>query len=183
LKPTFVHELLDRLLERHLEVLDVLSRLPCEAIMIVDDYGDQRGVPFGPDRWQTFIKPRLAKLYARIHAAGKTTFHHSCGNIYQIIPDLLDIGLDVLQSVQSEAMPVYEIKRQFGKSLRMWGGFGTQSLLPFGTPGQIREEVRRLKAELGRGGGYVLTSSKPIRRDVPVENAAALIEESVAQDC
>jgi uroporphyrinogen decarboxylase len=183
LEPAFVHDLLDRLLERHLEILDVLAGLPCDAIMIVDDYGDQRGVPIGPDRWRTFIKPRLAKLYERIHAAGKKTFHHSCGNIFPIIPDLLDIGLDVLQSVQPEAMPVYEIKRLFGKSLRLWGAFGTQSLLPFGTPEQIRAEARRLKQELGREGGYVFTSSKPILREVPVENAAALIEESIAEDC
>ena len=108
------------------------------------------------------------------------TLHLSCGNVFDIIPDLIDIGLDVLQSVQPEAMPVYEIKKRYGNNIRLWGGLGTQRLLPFGTPEEIRAEVRRLKREVGRAGGYVFTSSKPIMREVPVENAVALIEEAVS---
>lgn len=181
-EPRFAAGLLDLVLERHLEVVDALVQLPCDAIMVVDDYGDQRGVAVGPERWRQFIKPRLARLYERIHGAGKSTFHHSCGNVFDIIPDLIDCGLDVLQSVQPEAMPVYEIKRRFGSSLRLWGGLGTQRLLPFGSPREIQAEVRRLKRQLGAGGGYVLTSSKPIMPEVPAQNAAALVEASIAED-
>jgi len=77
-------------------------------------------------------------------------------------------------------MDVYRIKREYGADLRLWGGLGTQQLLPFGTPDAIRAEVRRLKAEMGRNGGYVFSSSKPILDDVPVENAVALLEETLA---
>jgi uroporphyrinogen decarboxylase len=150
--------------------------------MVTDDYGDQRGIGIGPERWRTFIKPRLARLYERIHGAGKKTFHHTCGNVFDIIPDLIEIGLDVLQSVQPETMPVYEIKRLYGKDICLWGGLGTQRLLPFGTPQEIRKEARRLKRELGRNGGYIFSSAKPILPEVPVENAVALIEESIAAE-
>jgi uroporphyrinogen decarboxylase len=176
LEPRFAEELLDLLTEQQLEVIDQLATLPCDSIMIVDDYGDQRGIAIGPDRWRQLIKPRLARLYRRIHTHGKMTCHHSCGNVFDIIPDLIEIGLDVLQSLQPEAIPVYEIKKHYGRDLRLWGGFGTQAMLPFGTPEEIRREVWQMKQVLGRGGGYVFSSSKPILAEVPAENAAAFIE-------
>ncbi len=177
--PSFCNQLYDILLERHLQLVDALLELPCDGIIFVDDYGDQRGVIVGPPLWRKFIKPRLAKLYERVHQAGKMTFQHSCGNLCDIIPDLIEIGLDVLQSLQPEAMPVYEIKKQYGRDLRLWGGLGTQQLLPRGRPEDIRAEVQRLRRKMGAGGGYCLSSSKPILKDVPAENAAALIEETV----
>lgn len=182
INPDFAHELLDLLLTKQLEVIDALVELPCDGIILSDDYGDQRGVIIGPDLWRTFIKPRLARLYQRIHAAGKTTLQHTCGNVFDIIPDLIEIGLDVLQSLQPEAMPVYEVKRRYGDVLRLWGGLGTQQLLPFGTVEDVRHEVRRLKTQLGAGGGYVFTSSKPIMSEVPIENAVALLEETLNSD-
>jgi len=121
----------------------------------------------------------VARLYDTVHAAGKLAFQHTCGNVLPIVPDLIDIGLDCLQSLQPEAMPVYELKQRYGRDLVLWGGLGTQELLPFGTPEAIRNEARRLKRELGRGGGYIFSSSKPIMSDVPIANAVALIEESV----
>ncbi len=176
-EPAFARELLDRLTERHLELLDELVKLPCDGIIFSDDYGDQRGVIIGPRLWRQFVKPCVARLYARAHAAGKMTFQHTCGSVFDIIPDLIDAGLDVLQSLQPEAMPVYEIKKRYGRDLRLWGGLGTQRLLPFGTPREIRAEVRRLKRKMGAGGGYVLTSSKPVMDEVPLENAVAFVEE------
>jgi uroporphyrinogen decarboxylase len=182
LEPAFAHELLDVLAERQLEVVGSLSDLTCDAIMVIDDFGDQRGIMIGPQRWRDFIKPRLARIYDGIHKIGKMTFHHSCGSVFDIIPDLIDTGLDVLQSLQPEAMPVYAIKKRYGQHICLWGGLGTQRLLPFGTPEEVRAEVRKLKQELGKGGGYVFSSSKPIMGDVPVENAVALIEEAIANN-
>jgi len=177
--PVFCHELMEQMTERHLELLDELLKLPCDGIIFSDDYGDQRGVIIGPPLWREFVKPYLKKLYERVHQAGKMTFQHTCGSVFDIIPDLIEIGLDVLQSLQPEAMPVYEIKKRYGRDLRLWGGFGTQQLLPQGTPEEIRAEIRRLRRELGKGGGYCFSSSKPIMNDVPVENAVAFIEETV----
>lgn len=180
MEPSFAEKLLDVLLERHLELVDELVKLPCDGIIFSDDYGDQRGVNVGPELWRRFLKPRVAKLYERVHASGKMVFQHTCGNVFDIIPDLIDSGLDVLQSLQPEAMPVYEIKKRYGRDLRLWGGLGTQRLLPYGTPDEIRNEIRMLKQKLGSGGAYVFTSSKPIMKDVPIENAVAFIDEVVS---
>jgi len=181
LEPDFAAGLLDLILERQLELLHELLKLPCDGIIFCDDYGDQKGVNIGPALWRKFVKPRLAKLYAKTHASGRLVFHHSCGNVFDLVPDLIEIGLDVLQSLQPEAMDVYGLKETFGPHVRLWGGLGTQRLLPSDSPAEIRAEVRRLKGELGRGGGYVFSSSKPIMRDVPVENAVAMIEEMLAE--
>ena len=161
-----------RFLEANPGVIDILD--------IGDDVAGQTGMIFSVAMWRTFIKPRLAQLYARVHAGGKMTFQHTCGSVIDIVPDLIEIGLDVLQSLQPEAMDVYRVKQLAGKKLRLWGGLGTQKLLPFGTPAEIRSEVRRLRDELGKNGGYVFTSSKPIMKDVPLANAVALIEETLA---
>lgn len=181
LESKFITALLEIILERQLELLDVLLELPCDAIIFADDWADQRGIMMGPELWRKFIKPRAKCLYDKVHSAGKMVFQHVCGNVFYIIPDLIDIGLDCLQSLQPEAMPVYEIKRCYGHLLRLWGGLGTQQLLPFGTPKEIRSEVRRLKDEMGTGGGYIFSSSKPIMREVPIENAVSFIEETIKQ--
>ena len=178
--PSFAHDLLDACLEAQLRLVDELLGLPADGIIFSDDYGDQRGVIIGPRLWRAFVKPRLARLYRRAHDAGKITLQHTCGNVFEIIPDLMEAGLDCLQCLQPEAMDVYEIKRRYGTRLRLWGGFGTQRLLPKGTPEEIRAEVFRLARELGRGGGYVFTTAKPIRPDVPTENAVALLEAILA---
>jgi uroporphyrinogen decarboxylase len=94
------------------------------------------------------------------------------------MPDLIEIGLDVLESVQPEAtdMNPYALKREFGADLTFWGGLGSQSTIPFGTPESIRAEVAKLRREMARGGGYILSPAKALMLDTPAENAAALIE-------
>lgn len=177
-EPRFVEELLDQVPQRQIELLQALLRLPIDGIIFADDWGDQRDVTIGPELWRIFVKPRTAKQYETVRAAGKLAFQHTCGNVFPIIPDLIGLGLDCLQSLQPEAMPVCELKKRYGRDLVLWGRIGTQQLLPFGTPEAIRNEMRRLKRELGCGG-YIFSSSKPIMSDVPIENAVALIEESV----
>ena len=83
----------------------------------------------------------------------------------------------MLESLQPEAMDVYEIKRRYGTNLCLWGGLGTQNVLPFGSPKEVRDEIHKLLKELGRGGGYILAPAKPLMDDVPTENAIAVIEE------
>jgi uroporphyrinogen decarboxylase len=177
LNESFYEELLDRILEMQLALVGKLCELPVDGIFLGDDWGDQRGVILGPDRWRRLIKPRTKKLYERVHSAGKPVFTHCCGNAFDIIPDMIDMGLDGLESLQPEAMDVYEIKRRYGRNLRLWGGLGTQQLLPFGSPEEVRREIRRLAREMGKGGGYILAPAKPLMEDVPVANAVAVIEE------
>lgn len=177
-EPDFYEELLDRLTELYLEFVRYTVELPVDGVLFGDDWGDQRGVLLGPERWRRFLKPRWAKIYQAVHAAGKVVMSHSCGSVAAIMPDIIEIGLDVLESVQPEAagMNPYELKRQWGDKMCFWGGLGSQSIIPRGTPDAIRAEVRRLKTEMARGGGYILAPAKPLQPETPVENAAAVVE-------
>jgi uroporphyrinogen decarboxylase len=138
-------------------------------------------VTLGAERWRRFLKPRWAQLFAATHEAGKLVLCHSCGSVVEIIPDLIEIGLDVLESCQPEAegMNPYALKRRFGRDLTFWGGLGTQSTIPFGTPAEIRAEVAKLKREMARGGGYILAPAKPLQPETPTANAVAVFESFV----
>jgi len=177
-EPDFYEEMLDKLTDLYLAFVEYTVDLPVDAIMFGDDWGDQRGVIIGPERWRRFFKPRWAKIYQAVHASGKKVVTHCCGSIVDIIPDLIEIGLDVLESVQPEAvgMSPYGLKKQWGDKLTFWGGLGSQSTIPFGTPEQIKEEVERLCAEMGKGGGYILSPAKALQPETPTLNAAAVLE-------
>ena len=175
-EPVFYEEMLDRICQLHLDQLDEILTLPVDGVSFDGDWGDQRGIILGPERWRKFIKPRKALFYEKVHKAGKITINHSCGNVRDVIGDLIEIGLDVLQSVQPEAMNPYELKREFGKDITFWGGLGSQRLIPFGSPQEIREEVDRLCREMGRDGGYILGPAKALQPETPTENAAAVVE-------
>jgi len=174
----FYAELLDRLVELYLAFVDYTIDLPVDAILFGDDWGDQRGVILGPERWRKLIKPRWARIYDAVHAAGKLVMTHCCGSVAEIMPDLIEMGLDVLESVQPEAagMNPYDLKARWGDKLTFWGGLGSQSTLAQGTPGDVRAEVARLCREMPRGGGYILAPAKPLQPGMPIENAVAVVE-------
>ena len=178
----FYGELLDRLTNLYLAMLAGNLKLPADAVMFGDDWGDQRGVIIGPARWRKLLKPRWARLYEAVHKAGKLVITHCCGNITDVVPDAIEIGLDVLESCQPEAMDVYALKLKYGDKLTFWGGLGSQSTIPRGTPADIRREVRRLCREMGRRGGYILAPAKSLQPETPTENAAAVVEAFTNQD-
>lgn len=180
-EPDFYEDLLDRITQLHLAFIRRLATLPVDGIYFSDDWGDQRGVIIGPERWRRLLKPRLALLYEEVHKAGKYVLSHCCGNITDIMPDVIEIGLDVLESIQPEAMNPYELKRKWGDKITFWGGLGSQSTLAFGTPEAIRREVMNLCVHMGKGGGYILAPSKALQPDTAVENAAAVIEAFTGQ--
>ena len=181
--PDFYAELLDRLTELYVALVKVWEDVPADAIMFGDDWGYQQGVILGPERWRRFIKPRWAKVYEEVHAQGKYVISHCCGSIADIMPDIVEIGLDVLESVQPEArgMNPYELKKAWGGQLTFWGGLGSQSTIQFGSPEEIKREVKRLCAEMGKGGGYILAPAKGLQPGTPVENAAAVVEAFTGQ--
>ena len=174
----FCEELIEAIADWMLESIDHLLGAPVDAIMLTDDYADQRGMIFGLERFRRFFKPHWVRLFGRIRKAGVYSILHVCGCAAPAVPELIACGLDCLESLQPEAMDVYALKRQYGRDLRLWGGLGAQSTLPFGTAQQVRDEVRRLKAELGRGGGYVLAPAKSFCAAVPIANIAAYLAEA-----
>jgi uroporphyrinogen decarboxylase len=180
LSTTFVEDLLRGLTDYILHTVEVLlERCDFEAIGLSDDYGTQRSLLISPDAWRKLVRPRLAEIYSLAKLNGRAVFHHTCGNVCEILGDMIDIGLDFLHPIQPEAMDIYRLKREFGRYVTLWGGIRTQDLLPKGTPEEVRAEVRRAKWEMGEEGGYILEPGIIIQADVPVENMVALIDEAI----
>lgn len=183
LYPDFYEALINKITDHQMQILERVLKLPVDGIFFSDDWGYQKGVIMGAARWRRIFKPNYAKLYARAHEGGKFTFNHCCGAISEIIPDLIEIGLDVYESVQPEANNnnPYDLKRRYGDRITYYGCFGAQSM-PHYTPEGARAEVRKLAAEMSRGGGFILAPAKPVPSGVPVEVAAAVVETFIEQD-
>lgn len=181
-EPAFFSDLIAAIAEHQEQLLDRFLGYPVDGIFFGDDWGDQRGVIVGPERWREVIKPHYAKLYRKVKSAGMFVLSHCCGSIFDILPDVIEMGLDVLESIQAEArnMNPYELKDRFGERITFWGGLGSQSIIPHGTPQELREEIRRLAAHMRRGGGYILAGAKALQPETPTENAAAVFEEFIA---
>lgn len=178
LHPDFYQELIRRIFEQQMTFLERVLPLPIDGIFFCDDFAHQNGIMIGAERWRKYFKSYQAQMYAEVHRAGKYTLHHMCGSEVEILSDLIDIGLDVYESVQPEARNnnPYRLKKLFGKNIAFWGGLGSQSTIPFGTPSEIKSEVRKLCKEIGKGGGYILACSKSVQPETPTENVVALLE-------
>ncbi len=174
--PEFVHELLDKILEFNLKVIDIFNEYPFDAIYFGDDWGQQRGMIMGAPLWREFIKPRMKQMYERAKKNGKFVIQHSCGDVQEIFPDLIEIGLDCYQTVQPEIYDLRGIKEQFGSELCFWGAISTQRDLPRLTPDKIRTVIDETVEIMGKGGGYILAPTHAIPQDVPPENVIAMLE-------
>ena len=120
-------------------------------------------------------------MVEKAHCHGKTAFLHSDGDVQEVIPDLIDIGLDILNPVQPDVMDIYQIKREYGRYIAFHGGVSVQHMLPDSTPEQVRAEVRRLLAEVGAGGGFIIAPTHSLGGDIPLANLVALTEELTDQ--
>ena len=179
INPGFVRELLEGITEYVLETLRILlETCEFECIAVSDDYGGQQDMLISPEHWRQLVKPYLAKIYALAKSHGRAVFHHSCGHIVPIIPDMIDLGLDILHPIQPEAMDILSLKKEFGRRLTFCGGVSTQGVLLSGNPEQVRCEVRRLKDLMADDGGYILEPGITIQADVPKENIIAMIDEA-----
>jgi uroporphyrinogen decarboxylase len=174
--PSFVEELLGRIKEYVLRTLGHLAGYAPDGVFLSDDYGTQTGLIVAPRDWRRLVKPRLREIYEAAKQRSLVVMHHTCGNVREIIPDLIEIGLDILHPIQPETMDIFWLKKEFGEHLTFCGGIGTQSLLPRGTPSEIRETVNRTLDVMARGGGYILEPGITLQDDVPVENMVAMIE-------
>lgn len=179
--PLFVEGLFERLTEIYLEMIDHIAGYPFDGIRFGDDWGYQHGVLVGVSRWRKYLKPGLRKIFTRARDKGLVVMVHSDGDITELIPDLIEIGVQILNPLQPEAMDILEVKRLFGQDLCLNGGVSTQLTLPRGTARDVRREVAACLHLLGKGGGYVISPAKAILPDVPLENAATIIDALVNQ--
>jgi uroporphyrinogen decarboxylase len=174
--PEFVDELLDNILAYDLGILEDVLKYDIDGVLFGDDWGQQNGLLFGPRLWRRFIKPRISQLYRMTKENGKAVFIHCCGKVQELFPELIELGLDVFNPFQPDVMDPYEIKKQYGERLSFYGGVSVQKLLPFGTPAEIHDEVKRLIEHVGRGGGFIISPSHDMPGDIPLENLLAFIE-------
>lgn len=177
LNPSFVHQLLDGILDVLLRNLALYrAELDVECIWLSDDYGAQAGLLMSPAHWWTFIGGRVQILCDAVHAAGMHFALHSDGAISDIIPDVVDMGVDILHPLQPECIDVAWAKREFGRDITLWGGYGTQGTLVFGTPRQVAVEVGELCRLMSAGGGFILSPGISLQGETPAENMAAFLD-------
>jgi uroporphyrinogen decarboxylase len=179
-EPSFVEELTERLVDFSCAVTRQLAGRGADAIRFGDDWGFQDRLMVRPELWRKLFKRHYAKVYGAAREAGLVVAIHSCGNITDVLPDLIDVGVQVVHPLQPEAMDVERCRRDYGAHLTFWGGLGSQSTLPRGTPDDVRREVRSRLA-LFAGGGYILAPAGAAPAETPAENIAAIVEEAEAQ--
>ena len=183
--PEFAHALLRKVtdvmvagLARYLDEVGTYIDL----ITFADDLGTQRAPLISPRMYRQMIKPYQAEIIAAIKARSKAkVFFHSCGNVYPLIGDLIDIGVDILNPIQVSAGEMGDtarLKREFGASLTFCGAIDTHEVLPHGSTAEVRAEVRRRIDDLAPGGGYILAAVHCIQPDVPPENVLAMFDEA-----
>ncbi|UCG59629.1 MAG: hypothetical protein JSU70_08945 [Phycisphaerales bacterium] len=181
--PAYCEAALDRMLKFWMdyytgfmaEVGDII-----DVVMIGDDIGGQAGPLFSPNFYREIVKPRQKKLVQHIKSLTPAKiWYHTCGSVLQLIPDLLDNGIDILNPVQISAadMDPQKLKSRYGDKLVFWGGaIDTQHTLPYAEPQRIRREVQKNLQVLMPGGGYVFNNVHNVQADVPAENIVALFD-------
>jgi len=174
--PLFIDQLFELLTDYYLKHIDEISKYPFDGIRFGDDWGAQRGVLMGPKYWRRFIKPGLKKIFEKARDKHLAVMVHSDGDIMDIIPDLIDMGVQILNPIQPEAMNIYEIKRRYGNHLCLNGGVSSQFTLPWGTPAEVVREVAACLQFLGKGGGYIIGPTKSFTPEIPFENILALFQ-------
>jgi uroporphyrinogen decarboxylase len=182
--PKLAGTLLEKMLELKLAFWEMALPELADTVDVLaefDDYGTQTSQLISPRMFRQQLKPRLRTLFARIKqlAPEPKLFFHSCGSVRPIIPDLIEIGVEILNPVHVRAagMEPVALKRDFGDALAFWGGgVDTQGVLPVGTPQQVKDDVWRNVEALAPGGGYVFSPVHNIQADVPPENILAMLE-------
>ena len=176
LHKSFVHDLIDMIMEYTVKVVTEALLYDIDALFLMDDWGQKEGLLISPAMWREYIKPPMETLCKMAKDKNIFLFLHSCGNTESLIPELIEMGIDVLNPFQPEVMDIYRIKREYGDRLCFYGGIGTQDLLPHGTVNEVTADVREKIRILGENGGYLLAPAHAVQADVPVENVLALIE-------
>ncbi|MDI7278053.1 MAG: uroporphyrinogen decarboxylase family protein, partial [Anaerolineae bacterium] len=177
LHPAEFAALRDRVLEFDLALIDQWLERRADGIFFSDDWGWQRGLLISPDDWRRHYKPSYARMFERVRRGGAHVWMHLCGNVTGILPDLIDIGLNVLNPVQPQAMDVEQLSRDYGGRVCFYGGVDVQGTMVRGTPADVKAEVHRLVRLFGSfDGGYVGGTSHTIMPETPLDNIIALYE-------
>ena len=146
-----------------------------DILYLADDFAGQQDMLLSPELWRRYLKPRYAALFALGRKYGKKVWFHSCGNILRVLPDLIEIGVDVWETVQLHTLPVtpQALKNEYGRDITFFGGLNTQKL-PFMSAADASDESLRVIEALGQGGGFIFGPDHHIKPDVSAENTITL---------
>lgn len=174
----YTNELFDKVMEFPLNAGSKYVDLGVDMVWIGDDVAMQMGMLMSPAMFRKYLKPRFERIVSAYKQRNKDlkVMYHSCGNPTKVIDDLIEVGIDVLHSLQPSAIDLAETKKNFGDRISLWGGMDIQRIMPMGTPKEIEAEVKRLVEVCGQGGGYVLAPAHHIQADTPLENVFAFYE-------
>jgi uroporphyrinogen decarboxylase len=177
LDPDRANAILDIPYRYHLTAAKKLVEMGVDMIWIGDDVGAQHAMLISPHHWRQFFKPRMATFIADLKAINPAVkvAYHTDGNILPIIPELIEIGLDILNPIQPACMDPAQLKRAFGDRLCFWGSIDEQHTLPFGTPEDVRAEVLERLKTIGKGGGLIIGPTHHVQLDTPLENFWAMV--------
>jgi len=176
--PDLTDALFDIPFKYHLTAAKKLVELGVDMIWAGDDVGAQHRMMISPRMWRQYLKPRLATFISELKAINPNlkVAYHTDGNVEPIIPELIEIGLDVLNPLQPASMAPAALKRQYGKKLCYWGTLDEQHTLPFGTPEDVKNEVFNRLEHVGYDGGLILAPTHHVQLDTPLENFWAMVD-------
>jgi len=176
--PGHLGDELDRVTEWKMAIYGAYARAGVDIVWIGDDLGAQDRLIMSPEHYRQWYRPRHLRIVEHLRSirADLRIAFHCCGHATPLIPDLIEIGIDILEAVQPECMDLAELKREFGRDLSFWGGIGLQSILARTSPEQVDEGVRGILSVLAPGGGYLAAPCHTLTEEVPWEIAVACQE-------
>lgn len=176
--PEIAERILDIPYQYHLTAAKKLVEMGVDMLWIGDDIGTQHSMLISPATWRRYLKPLMAEFIAELKAINPQVVvaYHSDGYFYPVIPDFIEIGLDVLNPIQPASMDPEQLKQEFGGRLNFWGSVDVQHTLPLGTPSQVMEEVLLRLRTIGKGGGLIIGPTHYVQLDTPLENFWAMVD-------
>jgi uroporphyrinogen decarboxylase len=167
----------DLIVEFNLGLIDHWLERGVDAVYFSDDWGSQRSLLMNPDDWRKFYEPAYRRMFERVREGGAHVWMHLCGNISAILADLIDIGLNVLNPIQPQALDLEVLAREFGGKVCFNGGVDIQGTMVHGSPGDVRREIYKLVDLFGGpDGGYIGGTSHTIMPETPLDNVIAMYE-------
>jgi len=167
--------LLDQITEIKSKMAKRYAEADIDILRLGDDIGGQKSLLMSKDLWKKWLKPRLKEVITAARSVNPNIhiFYHSDGKIDPIIPELIEIGIDILNPVQPECMDVYKLYKEYGKDLTFWGTIGTQTTFPFSSPEEMKRVVIERINKIGKQGGLIIGPTHKLQPDVPWKNITA----------
>jgi len=173
-----LQSLFDMITDYQIQLTRAMMRAGAAGVRFTDDWGMQNSLFVRPESWRVLVKSRLREIYKVVKEHRGLIFQHSCGHIEEIVADLIEIGVDVLDPCQPQSNDIFKWKNKYGHRLCFMGGLDTQGYLSFGTPEEVKSNVRQVISVMSQDGGYIAAPSHTI--SVPEKNRQAM-EEAICE--